>query len=79
MYEKETDSKLDELISLVKAMDTKLRFVMEDIEEIKQAAQSIDKTVVETAMVVNLNADRSSSEQGKAARLAAFREQTARW
>jgi len=60
-------------------MDTKLRFVMEDIEEVKQAVQSIGETVVQTAMTVNQNADKVSSEQGKAARLAAFREQTNRW
>jgi len=79
MYEKDTEAKVEELISLVKAMDTKLRFVMEDIEEVKQAVQSIGETVVQTAMTVNQNADKVSSEQGKAARLAAFREQTNRW
>lgn len=79
MYEKETDAKLEELISLIKAMDTKFRFVMEDIEEIKQAIQTIGETVVQTAMTVNQNADRASAEQSKAARLAAFREQTSRW
>lgn len=79
MYEKETDAKVDELISLVKAMDTKIKFVMEDLEEIKGMVASMGETVIQTAMTVSVNADKAGSEKNKAARLDAFREQTSRW
>lgn len=79
MYEKETDAKVDELISLVKAMDTKIKFVMEDLEEIKGMVASMGETVIQTAMTVSVNADKAGGEKNKAARLDAFREQTSRW
>ena len=79
MYEKETDAKVDELISLVKAMDTKIKFVMEDLEEIKGMVASMGETVIQTAMTVSVNAEKVGSEKNKAARLDAFREQTSRW
>jgi hypothetical protein len=79
MYEKETDAKVDELISLVKAMDTKLKFVMEDLEDIKSMVTSMGETVIQTAMTVSVNAEKASGEKNKASRLDAFREQTSRW
>lgn len=35
MYEKPIEEKLDELMSLVKILDTKLNFLQQDIEDIK--------------------------------------------
>ena len=36
MYEKPTDDLIEELTSLVRALDTKLNFLLEDIENIKE-------------------------------------------
>ena len=63
------ENKIDELISLIKAMDTKMMFLMEDIEQIKTEMEFIK---------AQSNAQ-GQSDSGKAERLAAFREQTQRW
>jgi hypothetical protein len=36
MYEKPTDELIQELASLVRALDTKLNFLLEDVERIKE-------------------------------------------
>jgi prefoldin subunit 5 len=41
MYEKPLEEKLDELISLVRALDTKINFLQEDITEIKTAIEDL--------------------------------------
>ena len=79
MYEKETDSKIDELTSLVKAMDMKLRFIMDDLEELKAAVTGIGETVVQTAISINTQSDRTTAESARAEKLNSFREQTQRW
>jgi hypothetical protein len=79
MYEKETDSKVDELISIVKAMDTRIKFILDDVEELKNTVHSIEQTVVQTAMLANTGNQSSATESNKAARLEAFREQSQRW
>jgi|APGre2960657373_1045057.scaffolds.fasta_scaffold615104_2 hypothetical protein len=79
MYEKETDTKVDELISIVKAIDTKIKFILDDVEELKNTVSSIEQTVVQTAMLVNSDNQRSATDNSKAARLEAFREQSQRW
>ena len=79
MYEIETDSKVDELISIVKAMDTRIKFILDDVEELKNTVHSIEQTVVQTAMLANTGNQSSATESNKAARLEAFREQSQRW
>jgi hypothetical protein len=79
MYEKETDSKVDELISIVKAMDTRIKFILDDVEELKNTVNSIEQTVVQTAMLANTGNQSPATESNKAARLEAFREQSQRW
>lgn len=79
MYEKDTDAKIDELTSLVKAIDTKIKFLMDDMDEIKAALNSMGDTVVQTAVMLNQTVNKSTVESQKAARLEAFREQTSRW
>ena len=79
MYEKQTDAKVDELISIVKAIDTKIKFILDDVEELKNTVSSIEQTVVQTAMLVNSDNQRSATDNSKAARLEAFREQSQRW
>lgn len=79
MYEKQTDAKVDELISIVKAIDTKIKFILDDVEELKNTVSSIEQTVVQTAMLVNSDNQRSATDNSKAARLEVFREQSQRW
>ena len=79
MYEKETDTKVDELISIVKAMDTKIKFILDDVEELKNTVNSIEQTVVQIAMLANTGNQSPATESNTAARLEAFREQSQRW
>lgn len=79
MYEKETDQKVEELLSLVRALDTKIKFILDDTEELKQSMAIMNETVVQLAMDSAAVRDRASSEVNKSSRLEAFRQQTARW
>jgi hypothetical protein len=72
------EQKIDELTSLIKAMDTKMMFVMDDIEQLKQDIESLKEMSIQTAMMISTSAD-SSSTGNKSQRLEAFRQQTARW
>ena len=67
--------KIDELLSLVKALDTKFRFVMEDIDLLKTEIENIKDICITTAMSNNQHADNSN----KSARLEQFKQATQRW
>lgn len=69
------EEKIDELTSLIKAMDVKVKFLLDDSEEMKTRLAEVNETVVQVAMIANQN----QSSESKADRLAKFREQTARW
>jgi hypothetical protein len=79
MHEKQLEEKLDELISLVKSMDTKILFIQQDIEELKEQAQVTSDMVV-TLMTAPANSTASAQGGGdKSARLEEFRKETSRW
>jgi len=67
------ENKIDELTSLIKALDTKIMFLMEDIEQIKTDLEYMK------AVQSQQPADSSQADQHKAQRLAAFKEQSQRW
>lgn len=69
------EQKVDELTSLIKAMDLKIKFLLDDTEELKVRLAEVNDTVFQLAM----NSQQSQSNESKADRLAKFREQTARW
>jgi hypothetical protein len=75
MYEKETDAKVDELMSLVKAMDTKLRFVMEDLELMRTDLDQLKEIAINTAM----SQTQSAAQSSKADRLDQFKQASQRW
>lgn len=69
------EEKIDELTSLLKAMDLKIKFLLDDSEEMKTRLVEVNETVIQVAMASNQN----QSNESKSDRLAKFREQTARW
>jgi outer membrane murein-binding lipoprotein Lpp len=69
------ENKIDELTSLVKAMDTKMMFLQEDMDAIKEQIATINDTVINQAM----NAASGNDASGKAQRLEQFRQQASRW
>ncbi len=75
----DTNQKVDELISLLKAMDTKIKFILDDMDEVKQNLTQLSDTVLQMAMDSATQKDHRPSDGNKAARLEAFRQQTARW
>ena len=78
MHEKQLEEKLDELISLVKSMDTKILFIQQDIEELKEQA-NVTSDMVVTLMASGVATQAPAPAADKTARLEAFRKETARW
>ncbi len=79
MYQQDTEKQLEELTSLIKALDTKIGFIMEDVEALKTMLESMNETMIQTAINVQQTTSVKSADTDKAARLEAFRQQTARW
>ena len=75
----DTNQKVDELVSLVKALDTKIKFILDDMDEVKQNLVQINDTVLQMSTNSAALRDQRSSDANKAAKLEAFRQQTARW
>jgi hypothetical protein len=73
------DQKVNELLSLVKALDTKIKFIMDDTDEIKQSMSVLNDTISQVAMASALQKDQKTADTHKSARLDAFRQETARW
>lgn len=73
----DTNEQLSELLSLSKAIDTKLLFLQQDSEELKTQIQVISDMVAH--LMVNQNNNVNHNDSGKAARLEEFRKETARW
>jgi hypothetical protein len=79
MYQQNTEKQLEELTSLIKALDTKIGFIMDDVETLKTTVESINETVIQTAINLQQSVSAKSHESDKTARLEAFKQQTARW
>jgi hypothetical protein len=73
----DTNQQLTELLSIVKAMDTKLLFLQQDSEELKTQIQVTSDMVAH--LMVNQSNNKNVSDPGKGARLEEFRKETARW
>jgi hypothetical protein len=69
------EEKIDELTSLIRAMDVKLKFLLDDSEEMKTRLTEINETVIQVATGVT----QTQAKDSKSDRLAKFREETARW
>jgi hypothetical protein len=79
MHEKQLEEKLDELISLVKSMDTKILFIQQDIEELKEQAQVTSDMVVTLMTCTSQQHSICPGGGDKSARLEEFRKETSRW
>lgn len=69
------EEKIDELTSLIRAMDVKLKFLLDDSEEMKTRLTEVNETVIQVATGVT----QAQSKDSKSDRLAKFREETSRW
>jgi hypothetical protein len=75
-----TDEKIDEILMAFRALDTRIGFIEQDLNTIKEGIAAIDNTTVTIA----LNAAQGGATAGyggadKSARLAEFQKETARW
>ena len=73
----DTNEQLTELLSIVKAIDTKLLFLQQDTEELKEQLQVTSDMVAH--LMLNQNNNTNASNPDKGARLEEFRKETARW
>ena len=73
----DTNEQLTELLSIVKAIDTKLLFLQQDTEELKEQLQVTSDMV--SHLMLNQGNKSDASDPGKSARLEEFRKETARW
>ena len=73
----DTNEQLAELLSIVKSIDTKILFLQQDAEEIKEQLQVTSDMVAH--LMVNQGNTVTANDPGKAARLEEFRKETARW
>ena len=71
----EVMEKLDEVISLIRALDTKIMFLEEDIQSMK-ATQEMQQALIQQMASADAQ---QAAQQGKEARMQAFREASARW
>jgi hypothetical protein len=67
--------KLDEVISLIRALDTKIMFLEEDIQNIKITQEMQQALILEMSTA----SAQQAAQQGKEARMQAFKEASARW
>lgn len=73
----DTNEQLAELLSVVKAIDTKILFLQQDSEELKEQVQVMSDMVAH--IMANPGNDQQTSSSDKSARLEEFRKETARW
>jgi hypothetical protein len=73
----DTNQQLTEMLSIIKAMDTKLLFLQQDSEELKVQVQSMSDMVAHLVQTGGNHA--TATDTGKSARLEEFRKETARW
>ena len=67
--------KIDELVSLVKALDTKILFVMEDLETVKTELENVK----ELCLTVAMSHSQSAEQSAKTSRLEQFKQASQRW
>jgi hypothetical protein len=74
----DTNQQLTEMLSIIKAMDTKLLFLQQDSEELKVQVQSMSDMVAHL-MATGSNNSGATPAADKSARLEEFRKETSRW
>jgi hypothetical protein len=74
----DTNEQLTELLSIVKSIDTRLLFLHQDSEELKEQIQVISDMVAHL-MTNGSNNSGATPVVDKSARLEEFRKETARW
>lgn len=72
------EEKIDQLISMVQALDTRMGFIDDDLAVIKEALVAINDTTVTLALNANTPSAGGSGDD-KTARLAEFHKESARW
>lgn len=73
------EEKIDQLLSAVQALDTRMGFIDDDLAEIKEALVAINDTTVTMALNAATPAASSGGGGDKTARLAEFQKASARW
>ena len=61
MYEKPIEEKLDEILSLLRVLDTKIKFIDDDVQEIKNTELAHIKACVEQLAANDLQKIQSES------------------
>lgn len=71
------DSQLDELISLIKGLDTKMLFLQQDIDVMQQLLQDHSQLLIQQLSTTESSAP--ATDHNKQAKLAQFAKESARW
>ena len=74
-----TKEQYNELYSILKGLETRMTFIEQDLQELKDSTINIGDGVIGLAVTV-ANMDKTkSADSNKTARLEEFRKETARW
>ena len=75
-----TDEKINEILMALRALDTRIRIIEQDLNTIKEGIIAIDSTTVTIALNAAQGATGGSTGGAdKSAKLAEFQKETARW
>lgn len=74
-----TQEQYNELYSILKSLETRMTFIEQDLQELKDNTVNIGDGVIGLAISVANIEKNPSNESSKAARLEEFRKETARW
>ena len=74
-----TDERVDELLSSVKILDTKVLFLQQDIDEVKDMLREVTQLLITINMNMRSKPEDEAHDAVKAARLAEFQQATSRW
>jgi hypothetical protein len=72
-----TDEQYQELFSALKAMETRLSFMDDDLQELKDGINTIGESVI--GLAVSIGSNSPAQDAGKASKLEAFQKESARW
>ena len=75
-----TDEKIDEILMALRTLDTRIGFIEQDLNTIKEGIVAIDNTTVTIALNAAQGATGGSTGGAdKSTKLAEFQKETARW
>jgi hypothetical protein len=74
-----TEEKIDEILLALRALETRIGFIEEDLNVIKEGVVAINDTTVTMALNGAQQASRGGGGGDKSARIAEFQRESARW